>query len=107
MSSEAPERVLFAPHFAEVEAVGVDGLQPSERAFAHQFARANEGRMILQEMADHEAAILALGELGELLRLGHVERQRLLDEDVLAGLRFPREPGVERRRRWDDDATDG
>ena len=45
-----------------------------------------EGRVVLQQMADHEPPVEALGELAQLLRLGDVERKRLLDEDVLAGL---------------------
>src|SRR5262249_42724232 len=42
--------------------------------------------MILQQVADHQDATLRLGERAQLLRFTEVERERLLDEDMLAGI---------------------
>ncbi len=108
MRRERPKRVFFAPDAAEIEAVGIDVLQPSERALAHHLFQFQEGRMILQQMADHEPPVAPLGQLDKNLGLAHIERQRFLDEHVLAGFeRGARQVGMGRgraprwrRRRW-------
>ena len=42
--------------------------------------------MVLEQVTDHEDALRRLGGRAHVLGVGHVERERLLDEDVLAGL---------------------
>ncbi len=51
--------------------------------------------MVLQQVADHQNAPLRLGQLGETFGVGDGERERLLDEDVLAPRQRPlRQLGV-------------
>ena len=107
MRREGPQDVLLAPHLSEVEPVRIDVLQPAERALAHQFPQLDERRVVLQQVADHQPPVLALGEAAQLLGLGDGQRQRLLDEDVLAGFESRAcELGMQRRRCRDRDAGD-
>src|SRR5215471_16116440 len=58
--------------------------------------------MILQQVADHQDASLRLGERAELFRFTEVERERLLDEDMLAGVEpAPNETAVSLRGHGD------
>ena len=61
-----------------------------------------------QQVPDHEPAVGVLGGLDELARLGDRERERLLDEEVLAGGEHAHaERMVGRHRGRDRDTVDG
>ena len=84
--AEAPERVLVVAHLAEVLAVRVDvaaprPARPSRPARLHL----PDGRVEPQQVADHQLPV-ALAAAPRAPRLGRRQRQRLLDEHVLAGL---------------------
>jgi hypothetical protein len=61
---ETPEDILLAPHFAQIQAVGIYVAQAAKRALAHQRMHLQECGMILQQVADHqhEAALFGLGD---------------------------------------------
>ena len=44
-----------------------------------------EARVILQQVADHQDATAARGEIGQFQRLGGIQRQGLFDEHVFVG----------------------
>ena len=69
MRREGPQDVLLAPHLSEVEPVRINVLQAAERALAHQFAQLDEGRVILQQMADHQPPPALLGKRAQPLGL--------------------------------------
>ena len=74
MRREGPQDVLLAPDLSEVEPVRIEVLQPPEPPVAHQFFKLEEGRVILQQMADHQPAVEALGERARALRPRSVSR---------------------------------
>jgi len=86
---EAPENVLLAPHLAEVEAVGIDVAQAAQGALTDEGAYADEGGVVLQQVADHEDEAALPGLRHQFRALGMIERERLLDEDML-----PRRQGL-------------
>src|SRR5436190_22313657 len=65
--SETPQRILFTPYFAEVQAVGVDVLDAAEFARIDQFFKLVDGGVKLQEMADHEDAAQFLPKVRQAL----------------------------------------
>ena len=78
---------LLAPHLAEIQAIGIDIVQPAQGALAHQGAHFDEGGMVLEKMPDHEheAALLRLSD--EPGTLPVAQGERLFHEDMLAGLK--------------------
>src|SRR5262249_13822912 len=83
---KAREKILLAPTLAERERIRIDVEQSAERARSGQFLELEKAGMILQQVADHQDATLRLGERAQLLRFTEVERERLLDENMLAGI---------------------
>ena len=58
MRCKAPQRILLAPHCAEVEAVRIDALDPPENAVMNQLPELAIGRMELQDMPGHHRPLL-------------------------------------------------
>ena len=104
---EGPQNILLAPHLSQVQAGRGDVFEPLEHSLAHQFAQLYEGRVVLQQMADHQPPVRALRHGAELLGLGDRQGKRLLDKDVLAGFEGAGcELGMERRGCSDRDTGD-
>src|SRR5262249_2692480 len=86
MRREGPEDIFLAPDPSEIEPIRIEVLQPAEGAVVYQLAQFEEGRVVLQQMSDHQFAVPALGQSQDLLRLGPRKGQRLLHKDMLPGL---------------------
>ena len=105
---EAPQDALLAPDLPEIEPARVEVAQPAELAVAYRLLQPDEGSVVLQQMADHQGAFALSRDSAQRLGMADVERQRLLDEDVLCRLqRLGGEREVLGRRRRDRDAGDG
>ena len=104
---EAPEHVLLAAYRAEVEPVRLDPPQPAQPAPAHEVCQRPERRVVVQDVPDHQGEAAAQRGGREVARLPHLERDRLLDEHVLAGVeRAARQRMVVRRLGDDRDRVD-
>ena len=85
----------------------MDVFDLAEFAGVDQLLQLLEGRMEAQHMADHEDARIFLRRRHRPLAVRHGQRDRLLDQHVLAGLdRAHGEVGMELRRQRHDDAVD-
>jgi len=82
---ETPEDVLLGADQAHVEPVGIAVQDSPQGALVDKLAELGNGRMVEQDMADHEDSRALLGQRDELLSLADVERQGFFDEHVLAG----------------------
>ena len=104
---QIPQRIVLGVELAEAEPVRMDVLHLAEFAGVDQFLQLLEGRMEAQHMADHEEARICLGRRHRPLAVGHGQRDRLLDQHVLAGLdRAHGGIGMELRRQRHDDGVD-
>nr|WP_254126842.1 hypothetical protein [Aquihabitans sp. G128] len=107
VGGEAPERVLLLADAPEVQAVGVEVAELAQRPPLHELLELQERRVVLQQVPHHQGAPGGGGRSHDRLGVGHRERQRLLHEDVLAGLeRLDGQPGVVHRGRGDDQGVD-
>ena len=82
-------------------------MQPAERTLAHQLAQREKSRVILQQVPDHQTAGRGPRQSSHRRSASaDIERERLLDEHVLAGFqRCARELIVQDRRRGDRNRT--
>ena len=104
---EGPEGVLLAADLAEVQAVGVDVVDPPQAARSGQLLQPHEDGMILQQVPDHERQPSFPRQLDQLLSLAVAQGERLFHVDVLAGQqRLPGQGKVGFRGRCDHDAPD-
>ena len=102
-SQTTPSR-WYLPRFMRGRGHEVD---VADDALGQQRADRVDRGAVDEGVARHQHQVLALGDHDELLRVGRGGGQRLLDEDVLAGLqRALDERVVGRRRRRDDDRVD-
>ena len=102
VDAERPERVLVRADHAEVLAVAVDAGNVAELARVDELLHLAQARVVEQQVARHQDAVVRARERHELLHLLAAHRGRLLDEDVLARLeRLLRERVVRRHRRRD------
>ena len=85
VGAEAPERVLVLADLPEVLAVAVDVEEAPELLRVDQVLQLGHARVVEEQVAGHEHERALLGEGDELLAEGRRKRERLLDEDVLAG----------------------
>ena len=107
MRCKAPQRILLAPHCAEVEAVRIDALDPPENAVMNQLPELAIGRMELQDMPGHHRPLCRARRLDDGDGFVVIKRHGLLDEDMLAaGDRRQRQILVAGRRRGDDEGVD-
>jgi hypothetical protein len=63
----------------------IDVVDPAELAGKGDLFQLDETGVVLQQVSDHEDALLLAGKGNELLAFGLVQHKRLLDIDVLAG----------------------
>jgi hypothetical protein len=92
---------------AEVEARRDDVPHPPDHAIGDQGPQADEGRMVTQDVADHEHAAGGVRARDHVLDVRARHGDRLLDVDVLArGERGGGEAMVARPRRRDHDRAD-
>ena len=104
--AEAPQGVLVGAHLAEVEPVGVGVEDLAQLAGVDELLHLGHGRVVLEQVADHELDAVLLGRVQEVLGVGGLERDGLLDERVLAGLeRLLAERVVAGDRGGDDDGV--
>ena len=107
MRREVPERVLVGADRAEVHALAVDVVEPAELLAADHLLEARDDRVVLEQVPDHQHALVRRGERDQLLGVADLEREGLLDVDVLAGLQgHLREREVARRGRRDHHGLD-
>src|SRR5262245_4529924 len=57
MRRKAPQRILLAANFSEVETIRVDILQPAQLALLDQLLKAGDRGMVLEQMSHHEDAL--------------------------------------------------
>ena len=107
VDAERPEGVLVRADHAEVLAVAVDAGHVAELAGVDELLHLAQARVIEEEVARHQDAVVRTRERDELLHLLTAHRRRLLDEDVLARLeRLFRKRIVRRNGRRDRDGLD-
>ena len=103
---ERPEAVLFTAKAPQVETVGVHISDTPERPISHHLVELVDRRMIVEEVPHHQHQPLGLGQGHQLLALLDIERQGLLDEDVLAAFEeMASEASVLYSRRGDGDGV--
>ena len=61
----------------------------AKRPVVDQFFQLLHGRVVLQDVADHEDAAVPGCEFDQFRTFSDAERQRLLNKDVFAGLQSP------------------
>ena len=83
---EAPEDVFFGPDLADVQAVRIEIVDLAERAVSNQPLQPENGRVVLQDVADHQHTAFRSRQLHQRLAVHHVDGERLLDEHVFARL---------------------
>ena len=104
---EGPEDVLLAADLAQREAAGVDVLEAADFAGPDHLLQADDGGVVVQDVADEEGFLLLRGQADQGFAVGAGEGKGLFDEDVLTGVEGPGgEFMVEGGRGGDDDAGD-
>src|SRR4051794_9166680 len=105
--AEAPQRVLLRAQLAEVEPVAVDVVDVAELARVGDLLELVDAGVVLEQVADHQHAIGPPRRFDDALGARHRQRERLLDEAVLARLEHAhRELGVGGHRRREDDGVE-
>ena len=103
MRAEAPEGVLVRAHDAQVLPVAVEVEDLAEQAVVDDLLHVLEPRVVDEQVVDHQDAVAGVGQGGHLASIRAGQRERLLDEDVLAGFEDAlRERGVRGNRCGDD-----
>jgi hypothetical protein len=82
---EGPEDVFFSADFADVEAVGVDVVDPAEVAVGDEALELAYSGVVLEDVADHEDPLVFCCDADQFGAFLHVEREGLFNEDVFAG----------------------
>ncbi len=104
---QVPQRIVFGVELAKPEPVRVDVLHLAQLALVDQRLQHLEGGVEAQHMADHEDAAIVPGGLHRTLGIGDRQRDRLLDQHVLAVFDGTHgEIRVELRRQRHDDGID-
>src|SRR5919204_149264 len=83
---EVPDRIDVAANATEVEPLRVDVVDLPELALPQQLAHVLHGRAEAEGVPHHQDEAGRAGLLAESAAVGRRERERLLDEDMLAGL---------------------
>jgi len=104
---EGPEDVLLAADLAQGKAAGVDVLEAADNACADHLLQADDGGVVVQDVADEEGFLLLRGQADQGLAVGTGEGKGLFHEDVLAGVEgLGGEFVVDGGRGGDDDGGD-
>ena len=104
---EVPHRVHVMPDLAQVQALRIDVVDLADLARVDVLLHLVDGRVVDEDVADHERQALRRRELDQRLALRAGRRERLLDHDVLAGgERGLAQVEVRVDRRGDDDRVD-
>jgi len=107
VGGEGPEDVLFPADLAQGEAAGVDVLEAADLPGADHLLEADDGGVIVQDVADEEDPAALRGEADQGFAVGVREGEGLFHEDVLARLKGRGGDGVvEGGRGGDDDGGD-
>ena len=77
---------ILAPDGAQVQAIRMYAQDSPDRSCGDEVSKAQEGRMILQDVPDHQPPIEAPRQIDQLFGLLDIEGERLLDQNVLACL---------------------
>src|SRR5262245_29274000 len=85
MRGETPQGVFFAPDLAHTEPVRIDVFNSSECPAVNELLQPDDGGMVMQEMADHQHAVVAASRMDHLDSVLPLERKRFLDEHILTG----------------------
>jgi hypothetical protein len=85
MRPQAPEHVLFAPDRSQVHSDGLNPQDTADGAGRDEVLEPGNGRMVSENMADHEPSVQAPCQGGQFLGMVEFERERLFDKDMLAG----------------------
>ena len=97
VGAQAPEGVLVGAHDAQVLPVAVEVEDPAQGAVVDQVLQRLHAGVVDQQVVHHQHAIARVGLGDQLVGVARGHRERLLHEDVLAGLEG--QPG-ERVRGW-------
>ena len=85
MRREAPKNVFFGANLANVQTVGVHVLHASNITAGDQLFQLEDGRMVLQNVPDHQDPALTSSQVDEVCPIGSLQCQWLFNEDILAG----------------------
>ena len=83
---EAPHRVAVRAHDAEIRPAHRHVVRPTQFPVVQVLAHAPDGAVEQERVADHQGQVASGGGLEELVALRDGGGERLLDEDVLAGM---------------------
>ena len=81
-----PEAIFLAANSAQIQAVGVEIQKAAQRTLADHLVQPVHRRVILQQVADHQHALFLPRQRDERRTLRDMQRQWLLDKDVLVAL---------------------
>ena len=87
MGGEAPQDVLLGPDFSDIQAVRVQVINLSKSTALNQLLQLQDGRVIPEDMPDHQDPSVRRRELDETFPMLDLDGQRLFDEDILARLK--------------------
>src|SRR6185437_10552529 len=82
---EAPQDIFFGADFSNVQAVGVDVVNFSQRAVFDQLLKLEDCGVVAQNVADHQDAAFGLGQTDKLFSMLHVDGERLFHQHVFSG----------------------
>ena len=82
--SKAPQDVLLGPYLSDVETIGIQVVDLSKCAAPNQFLQLQDGRVIPENVPDHENSAVRLGQCHEMLAMLHINGERLLDKHVFS-----------------------
>ena len=94
MRSEAPEHVFLGPELPEIEPGAPYVPDLAQFPGENHVAKRHEGRVVFEQMSDHEHAPRRVGPSAKVLGLARLPGQRLFDEDMLARIECPQCHGV-------------
>ena len=104
---EAPQYVLLGANQTHVEPIGVAVEHAAELAFVDELAEPDDGRMVKQDVPDHEDQRSIFGQSYQGLAFVCEQGQRLFDVDVFVGFKtFSRDLAMSCGRRCDGHRVD-
>src|SRR5205807_691432 len=85
MRSKTPQSIFFATNLSQIEPIRGDVMELAKFSLSEQRLQLLHAGMILEEMADHEHALLFFCQGNQLFSLTHIQTDRLFDINILAG----------------------
>src|SRR6266540_7495897 len=84
MRRKRPEDVLLPPDLPQIEAIGIDVLNPPQFPAVYKFLELEDGRVIPEEMPDHQNPLSFARQIRQRSALRDRQAERLLHKHVFS-----------------------